>query len=96
MLGLVLALSGKNKLLPYICLCKSSGGMQLLLPFVDTRDSRHFLAMKASPGIEWWYTAVVAVSVYVRFPVTIIKRNAFDLEADGFRGDTLFRAKIIY
>ena len=44
----------------------------------------------------WWYTAVVAVSGYVRFPVTVIERNAFDLEADGFRWDTLFRAEIIY
>ena len=32
----------------------------------------------------------------VRFPVTVIERNAFDLEADGFRGATLFRAKINY
>ena len=44
----------------------------------------------------WWYAAVVAVSGYVRFPVTVTEGNAFDLEADGFRGDTLFCAKIIY
>ena len=39
---------------------------------------------------------VVVCSGYLQFLVTAIGQNAFDLETDGFRGDALFRAKIIH
>ena len=68
MLRLILALSGKNSSCLTFCLRKNSGGMQLLLPFLDTWSSQLLLS----------------------------DRMLYDLEADGFRGDTLFRAKIIY
>ena len=62
MLGLILALSGKNS----SC---------LTFAFVKV---------------------VVVCSGYLQFPITAIGQNAYDLETDGFRGDALFRAKIIH